>query len=36
VDISPDGSRFLVNTIKRESSSEPVTLVVNWPVELKK
>ena len=34
-DVSPDGQRFLVNTMP-ESTSTPITLVVNWPALLKK
>lgn len=34
-DVTADGQRFLVNTIVGEESS-PITLVVNWPEELKK
>jgi Tol biopolymer transport system component len=33
-DVSPDGQRFLVNTM--ESEVAPLTIVVNWPAELKK
>jgi Tol biopolymer transport system component len=35
-DISPDGQRFLVNTLAEEAASVPITLVVNWPALLKK
>lgn len=35
-DISPDGQRFLVNTLAEEGASDPITLVVNWPALLKK
>jgi len=34
-DVSPDGQRFLVNTLVEENSA-PITLVVNWPALLKK
>jgi Tol biopolymer transport system component len=34
-DVSPDGQRFLVNTMI-ENTSAPITLVVNWPALLKK
>ena len=34
-DISPDGQRFLVNTLAEEAGSAPITLVVNWPALLK-
>jgi hypothetical protein len=33
-DVSPDGQRFLVNTL--ESAVAPLTIVVNWPAGLKK
>jgi hypothetical protein len=29
-DVSPDGQRFLVNTLVEEAASAPLTLVVNW------
>jgi serine/threonine protein kinase len=35
-DVSQDGRRFLVNTIVRQTSSQPITLVVNWAAALKK
>jgi hypothetical protein len=35
-DVSPDGQRFLVNTLAEEAASAPITLVVNWPALLKK
>jgi Tol biopolymer transport system component len=34
-DVSPDGQRFLVNTLVEEAAPEPITLVVNWPALLK-
>ena len=33
-DVSPDGQRFLVNTL--EEAVAPLTIVVNWPAGLKK
>jgi len=33
-DTAPDGQRFLINTAK--TSSEPLTVVLNWTAELKK
>ena len=33
-DVSPDGQRFLVNTL--EGAVPPLTIVVNWPAGLKK
>jgi serine/threonine protein kinase/Tol biopolymer transport system component len=35
-DVSPDGSRFLINRLLLPSRPEPITLVVNWDAELKK
>jgi Tol biopolymer transport system component len=35
-DVSPDGQRFLVNTLAQPATSGPITLVVNWPALLKK
>ena len=35
-DVSPDGQRFLVNTIVEEATSAPITLVVNWPALLRR
>jgi Tol biopolymer transport system component len=35
-DVNPDGQRFLVNTATQAQTSAPMTLVVNWPAELKK
>jgi Tol biopolymer transport system component len=35
-DVTPDGQRFLVNTAPQLQISVPITLVVNWPAELKK
>jgi eukaryotic-like serine/threonine-protein kinase len=35
-DVSPDGQRFLVNTDVSEATSPPLTVVSNWPEELKK
>ena len=35
-DVSPDGQRFLVNTLAAEATSAPITLVVNWPALLKR
>jgi hypothetical protein len=33
-DASPDGQRFLVNTL--EGAVPPLTIVVNWPAGLKR
>jgi hypothetical protein len=35
-DVSGDGRRFLVNRIPSAQTSEPLTLVLNWPAHLKK
>jgi len=35
-DLSPDGQRFLVNTLREETPAAPITLVVNWRAALKK
>jgi serine/threonine protein kinase len=34
-DVSPDGQRILVNT-PAESDASPITVILNWPAELKK
>ena len=34
-DTSPNGQRFLINTLV-QPSFEPITLVTNWDAELKK
>jgi len=34
--VSPDGQRFLVNTLADDDAAAPITLVVNWPALLKK
>ncbi len=35
-DATPDGRKFLVVTEKESGTSEPITLIVNWPALLKK
>ncbi len=35
-DVTRDGQRFLVNTANQAQNPGPLTLVVNWPAELKK
>ena len=35
-DVTGDGQRFLVNSVRDDPSPEPLTLVVNWTAELKK
>ena len=34
--VSADGQRFLINTPLEEDNSSPMTVVLNWMVELKK
>jgi hypothetical protein len=34
--VSADGKRFLLNSGNLNKSSDPFTLVQNWPAELKK
>jgi serine/threonine protein kinase len=34
-DVTPDGKRFIINTTT-EGATSPLSLVVNWPAELKK
>ena len=33
-DVSPDGQRFVVNTLVEEAAAVPITLVVNWATAL--
>ena len=35
-DVTGDGKKFLVNTGNTKDGSDPLTLVLNWPAELKK
>ena len=35
-DVSADGQRFLVNTLIVQSTSTPLTVVVNWTAGLRK
>jgi Tol biopolymer transport system component/predicted Ser/Thr protein kinase len=35
-DVSRDGRRFLLNRVPSAQTSEPLTLVLNWPAHLKK
>jgi hypothetical protein len=35
-DITRDGKRFLVNSDIQAQTTTPITLVINWPEELKK
>ena len=34
-DVSPDGQRFLINTLLEEEDAASITLVLNWFEELK-
>ena len=34
--VGADGQRFLVNTLAEETTAIPVTVVVNWPAEVKR
>ena len=34
-DVSVDGQRFLVNVLTATPAPSPITLVVNWPAQLK-
>jgi eukaryotic-like serine/threonine-protein kinase len=33
--VSPDGKKFVMNTVLPQSISEPLTLITNWPADLK-
>jgi len=33
--VSADGKKFVMNTLLPQSLTEPLTLITNWPVELK-
>jgi len=35
-DVSPDGKRFLINTLAEEEKADAITVVQNWTAELKK
>jgi hypothetical protein len=35
-DVTAGGKRFVVNSFDRKEASEPATIVLNWPAELKK
>jgi hypothetical protein len=35
-DVSADGQRFLVNSLGEDDSTEPLTLLVNWPALLRR
>jgi hypothetical protein len=29
-DVAPDGQRFLMNTLTENTSTSPITLILNW------
>jgi hypothetical protein len=33
--VSSDGKKFVMNTVLPQSTAEPLTLITNWPVDLK-
>jgi eukaryotic-like serine/threonine-protein kinase len=33
--VSPDGKKFVMNTVQSQSITEPPTLITNWPADLK-
>ncbi|MFZ0803135.1 MAG: hypothetical protein WAN70_13310 [Terriglobales bacterium] len=33
--ISADGKKFVMNTVLPQSVTEPLTLITNWPADLK-
>lgn len=33
--VSPDGKKFIMNTILPQLITEPLTLITNWPADLK-
>ena len=35
-DVTPDGQRFLINSLPSENTAPPLTLVLNWNAQLKK
>lgn len=35
-DVTPDGKRFLINSLPPENTAPPLTLVLNWNTQLKK
>ena len=34
--VAADGKRFLINTVKEETASAPITVVLNWTAGLKR
>jgi len=35
-DVSPDGQRFLINTIPDDTAAPPITVITNWNADLKR
>jgi len=35
-DVTPDGQRFLVGTLMRETKAPPPTVILNWTAALRK
>ena len=33
--VSADGKKFVMNTVLPQSITEPLTLITNWPTDLK-
>ena len=33
--VSPDGERFLINTLPQQAAATPFTVIVNWPASVK-
>lgn len=33
--VSSDGKKFVMNTVPPQSITEPLTLITNWPADLK-
>jgi hypothetical protein len=34
--VAPDGRRFLMNVVAQQSSTSPITVVLNWPAGMKR
>jgi hypothetical protein len=35
-DVSPDGRKFLINTVKEDEDDDPITVILNWQSLLKR
>jgi hypothetical protein len=35
-DVSPDGQRFLINSLSEQATAAPITVVLNWTAGLQK